>query len=106
VQFAVLGRDQNIVQMQQQRVRGGVSLPQALTEFDALAAPVFLSYELLHLYKKKYLENISRQLNFPIDVNSPRLAEILAEDTNTKYFSPVDHYTTDDLARHSSRKWK
>jgi hypothetical protein len=106
VKFAVLGRDQNIVQMQQQRVRGGISLPQALTEFDTLAAPVFLSYELLHLYKKKYLENISRQLNFPVDVNSPRLAEILAEDTNTKYFSPVDHHTTDDLARHSSRKWK
>jgi hypothetical protein len=106
VKFAVLGRDQNIVQMQQQRVRSSVSLPKALAEFDTLAAPVFLSYELLHLYKKKYLENISRQLNFPIDVNSPRLAEILAEDTNTKYFSPVDHHTTDDLARHSSRKWK
>jgi hypothetical protein len=106
VKFAVLGRDQNIVQMQQQRVRGGVSLPQALAEFDALAAPVFLSYELLHLYKKKYLENISRQLNFPIDTNNPRIAEILAEDTNTKYFSPVAHHATDDLARHSSRKWQ
>jgi hypothetical protein len=106
VKFAVLGRDQNIVQMQQQRVRGGVSLPHALAEFDTLAAPVFLSYELLHLYKKKYLENISRQLNFPIDINNPRLAEILAEDTNAKYFSPVAHHATDDLARHSSRKWK
>jgi hypothetical protein len=106
VKFAVLGRDQNIVQMQQQRVRGSVSLPQALAEFESLAAPVFLSYELLHLYKKKYLENISRQLNFPIDINSPRIEEILAEDTNTKYFSPVAHHATDDLARHSSRKWK
>jgi hypothetical protein len=106
VRFAVLGRDQNIVQMQQQRVRGNVSLPHALAEFDALAAPVFLSYELLHLYKKKYLENISRQLNFPIDINNPRMAEILAEDTNAKYFAAVDHHSTDDLARHSSRKWK
>jgi hypothetical protein len=106
VKFAVLGRDQNIVQMQQQRVRGSVSLPQALAEFESLAAPVFLSYELLHLYKKKYLENISRQLNFPIDINSPRIEEILAEDTNAKYFSPVDHHATDDLARQSSRKWK
>jgi hypothetical protein len=87
-------------------VRGGVSLPQALAEFESLAAPVFLSYELLHLYKKKYLENISRQLNFPIDINNPRIAEILDEDTNAKYFAPVAHHATDDLARHSSRKWK
>jgi hypothetical protein len=106
VKFAILGRDQNIVRMQETRVRGTVTVDQAVAAYDQLASPVFLSYELLHLYKKKYLENISRQLNFPIDVNSPHLAEILAEDTNTKYFSPVDHHATDDLARHSSRKWK
>lgn len=106
VKFAVLGRDQNIVQMQQQRVRGGITVPQALAEFDLLAAPVFLSYELLHLYGKRYLESVSRQLNFPMDINNPGLVEILAEDTNTKYFVPVEHHATDDLARHSSRKWR
>ena len=102
--FGVLGRDQNIVRMQQQRVRGAVTLDQSLKEFDNLAAPVFLSYELLHLYGHKYLESIGRQLNFPIAVNDPRITAILADDTNAKYFGAVGAQPTDELARHASRK--
>ena len=85
--FGVLGRDQNIVRMQQQQVRGAVSLDQSLKEFDNLAAPVFLSYELLHLYGHKYLESVGRQLNFPIAATDPRITAILAEDANAKYFN-------------------
>ena len=103
IKFAVLGRDKNIVQMQQTRVRGAPTLATALAEFDQLAAPVFLSYEMLHLYGVKYLENIQQQLAFPIAVNDARLKDILAEDTNAKYFTPVAHHATDDLARHASR---
>lgn len=102
--FGVLGRDQNIVRMQQTRVRGAVSLDQSLKEFDNLAAPVFLSYELLHLYGHKYLESIGRQLNFPIAVNDPRITAILADDTNAKYFGTVGAQPTDQLAQHASRK--
>jgi hypothetical protein len=104
VKFAVLGRDQNIVQMQQTRVRGAPTLDQALAEFSQLAAPVYLSYELLHLYGAKYLENVQQQLSFPIAVTDPRLQQILAEDANAKYFTPIVHHVTDDLARHASRK--
>ena len=104
IKFAVLGRDKNIVQMQQTRVRGAPTLDTALAEFDQLAAPVFLSYELLHLYGQKYLENIQQQLAFPIAVDDPRLRDILAEDANTKYFTPIKHHPTDDLAHHASRK--
>ena len=104
VKFAVLGRDRNIVEMQQARVRGAPSLATALAEFSQLAAPVFLSYELLHLYGAKYLQNVSQQLAFPIAVDDYRLKDILAEDTNSKYFTPVAHHATDDLARHASRK--
>ena len=102
--FGVLGRDQNIVRMQQQRVRGAPTLDQSLKEFDNLAAPVFLSYELLHLYGHKYLESIGRQMNFPIAVNDPRITAILADDTNAKYFGAVGAQPTDQLARHASRK--
>ena len=102
--FGVLGRDQNIVRMQQTRVRGAPTLDQALGKFDNLAAPVFLSYELLHLYGHKYLESIGRQLNFPIAVNDPRITAILADDTNAKYFGAVGAQPTDRLARHASRK--
>jgi hypothetical protein len=106
VKFAVLGRDRNIVEMQQQRVRNGITLPQALTEFSQFAHPTFLSYELLHLYKEQYLRQLSQQLEFPIAYNDPRLKEIMQEDTNAKYFSAVDHHPTDDLAHKTSRKWK
>jgi hypothetical protein len=104
IKFAVLGRDQNIVQMQQTRVRGAPTLSTALAEFDQLAAPVFLSYELLHLYGRKYLDNIQQQLGFPIATADPRIKDILAEDANSKYFTPIAHHPTDDLARHASRK--
>lgn len=104
IRFAVLGRDRNIVEMQQTRVRGTPSLATALVEFDQLAAPVFLSYELLHLYGVRYLENIQQQLGFPIATNDPRLKDILVEDANSKYFQPIAHHPTDDLARHASRK--
>jgi len=104
IKFAVLGRDQNIVKMQQTRVRGAPTLDTALAEFDQLAAPVYLSYELLHLYGRKYLENVQQQLAFPIAVTDPRLQHILSEDTNAKYFTPIAHHATDDLARHASRK--
>jgi hypothetical protein len=90
--------------MQQTRVRGAPTLATALAEFDQLAAPVFLSYELLHLYGQKYLENIQQQLGFPIATADPRLKDILATDANAKYFKPIVHHATDDLAHHASRK--
>ena len=106
VKFAILGRDQNIVRLQETRVRGAVTVDQALAAYDSLASPVFLSYELLHLYGRKYLETLSQQLGFPIAVSDPRLETIMSEDTNSKYFSAVKHHPTDDLARHTSRKWR
>lgn len=106
VQFAILGRDRNIVEMQQQRVRKGVTMHQAMAEFAQFAQPTFLSYELLHLYQEQYLKQLSQQLAFPIAYRDPRLKEIIQEDTNTKYFSAVDHCPTDDLAKQTSRKWK
>jgi hypothetical protein len=106
VKFAILGRDQNIVRMQETRVRGAVTVDQALAAYDSLASPVFLSYELLHLYGRKYLDTVSQQLGFPIAASDPRLETIMDEDTNTKYFRPVKHHPTDDLAQHTSRKWQ
>jgi hypothetical protein len=106
VKFAVLGRDRNIVEMQQQRVRKGVTLSQALAEFSQFAQPVFLSYELLHLYQEQYLKQLSQQLAFPIAWADNRVKEIIQDDTNAKYFSAVDHHFTDDLAHKTSRKWK
>jgi hypothetical protein len=116
VKFAVLGRDRNILRLQQTRVRGLSTVGTALAQYSDLigpaeqirpfATPVFLSYELLHLYQDKYLEMIAQQLNFPMATDDARLTEILTDDTNRKYISQVEHQPTDDLAHHASRKHK
>jgi len=108
VKIAIIGRDCNILNYQQTRVRGEPTIDIALMEYKKLRtwAPVFLSYELLHLYRDLYLQQLSQQLEFPIEYNSLQLANILADDTNSKYFQPVKHHATDDLAQHASRKWR
>ena len=108
VKIAIIGRDRNVLEYQETRVRGDVTYDLALKEYEKLRtwAPVFLSYELLHLYGDLYLQQISKQLEFPIDCSATSLADIIKDDTNSKYFQPVDHYATDDLARHTSRKWR
>ena len=108
VKIAIIGRDRNILNYQETRVRGQATFDLALAEYEKLTTwnPVFLSYELLHLYGKNYLQQIAQQLEFPINFNDPGLNNILTDDTNSKYFQPVDHHPTDDLARHTSRKWK
>jgi hypothetical protein len=108
VKIAIIGRDRNILNYQQTRVRGEPTHDIALAEYKKLTTwnPVFLSYELLHLYGKDYLQQISQQLEFPMEFDHPQLNKILTDDTNSKYFQPVTHHPTDDLAQHSSRKWK
>ena len=108
VKIAIIGRDRNILSYQQTRVRGDVTYDIALAEYKKLTtwSPVFLSYELLHLYGNLYLQQISKQLEFPIDLDHPRLNNILVDDTNSKYFKPVGYHPTDDLAKHTSKKWK
>jgi len=108
VKIAVIGRDRNVLNYQQTRVRGEPTVDLALVEYEKLTTwnPVFLSYELLHLYGKNYLQQLSQQLQFPVDLDHPQLNEILADDTNSKYFQPVGHHPTDDLAKHASRKHK
>jgi len=108
VKIAIIGRDRNILTYQETRVRGEPTHDIAVKEYEKLRtwSPVFLSYELLHLYKDLYLQQLANQLEFPIDFTHPGLNNILADDTNSKYFTPVQHHPTDDLARHTSRKWR
>lgn len=108
VKIAIIGRDRNILEYQETRVRGNATYDLALKEYEKLKtwAPVFLSYELLHLYGKNYLHQISHQLKFPVDIENPGLDNILKDDTNSKYFRFVEYHSTDDLAKNASRKWQ
>lgn len=106
VKLAVLGRDRNILSYQESRVRGQATFESAVEEYSKFAQPTYLSYELLHLYGRNYLQKIERELEFPVAWDSAQLKEILAEDTNSKYFQPVGDQPTDLLAKHASRKKK
>jgi hypothetical protein len=101
VQLAIIGRDQTVLGFQETRVRGRSTFDIAQEEYKKLAEwnPVYLSYELLHLYQDQYLKQLSKTLEFPIAYNDIRLAEILRDDTNQKYIHPIDHHWTDKLMK-------
>lgn len=108
VRFAIVGRDRNILEFQETRVRGEPTFDLALEQYKKLETwnPIYLSYELLHLYQGAYLQQISKTLEFPIAHNHLMINKILQDDTNQKYFQPVDHHWVDDLAKQTSRKWQ
>jgi hypothetical protein len=108
VKLAILGRDRNIVGLQQTRVRGEPTLETAIQEYTKLSGllPHFLSYELLHLYRGDYLKMLNVHMKFPVEHSESAIAPILAEDANAKYFCPVEHHWVDDLAHKTSRRWK
>ena len=108
VRFAIIGRDRNVLTFQETRLRGEPTYNIAVEQYRKLATwnPVYLSYELLQLYSRDYLRQLSISLEFPIDYNNAQIDDILEDDTNQKYFQPVTHHPTDDLARHTSRKWR
>jgi hypothetical protein len=101
VQLAIIGRDQTILGFQETRVRGQPTFETAQEQYEKLADwnPVYLSYELLHLYQGSYLKQISTLLEFPIAYNDSRLEEILKDDTNAKYIHAIDHHWTDKLMK-------
>jgi hypothetical protein len=101
VKIAIIGRDQNILGFQETRIRGQSTFEIARSEYQKLESwtPVYLSYELLHLYQGAYLQQISKTLEFPIAYNDARLTEILQDDTNKKYIQPVEHHWTDKLMK-------
>ena len=81
-QFAVVGRDQNILREQQTRIRSESTLPLFLEQMPRRC--IFLSYELLYLYKDQYVETLD--VNIPVDSN---VGHLLVDDANSKYVHGV-----------------
>jgi hypothetical protein len=98
VSVAIIGRDVNILQYQQQRVRKKHTTPMALDAFKWLLNTEncsFLSLELLYLYKQSYLEQLSNELDWPIAFWDPEIDAILSHDANEKYIKDVHEYWLD-----------
>lgn len=107
VKVAVIGRDQNILHNQQERVRGESTLHHFTEQMESLARyhPTFMSTELLYLYRNHYLQALSKELGFPIDYNNPKLEEILVTDPNAKYFNePIGPQPLDEQVKYASLK--
>jgi len=92
--ICVIGRDQNILDYQQYRIREENTCRHFLDQLPNLENPTFLSYELLYLYKAEYLKTLD--LGIPIAWYDERLTEILKFDANLKYISPVEPQPLDD----------
>ena len=104
VKIAIIGRDQNILQYQQARVRRTRSLDCFIRHVPSLLVrnPIFLSTELLYLYGMSYIHSIRSQLGFPVYITQEKLDEILIQDANAKYFQPAPDQELDKTVRHVS----
>jgi hypothetical protein len=89
VKLAIIGRDRNVVGMQQTQLAGEPTLETAIMEYEKLSGqlPHFLSYELLHLYRGDYLKMLNVHMKFPIECRESVIAPILSEDDNARYFN-------------------
>ena len=101
VKVAIIGRDQNVLKYQQERIRDRYSYPDFDNELEYLMTlnPIFISQELLYLYKDKYLQSLCTQLNFPIAYDDKRVFDILRQDANEKYFQSIPLQELDKTVR-------
>lgn len=94
VEFAIVGRDKNILNYQQTRIRTRPTIDLFLEQLDSIPNPTFLSYELLYLYKSNYLRSL--QFNIPLAYNDSKISSILDDDPNAKYVHHVEYSELDN----------
>jgi hypothetical protein len=101
LQVGIIGRDQNIMAQGQLRKRGVESYHNFLNKIEDLTAypHVFLSVELLYLFRHEYLKSLDDLLNIPVDASDERLHYILNKDPNAKYVHSVEHSWLDKRKR-------
>jgi len=96
VKVILLGRDQNILRRQQQRLRGEYTTPKMNAELAQLQdyPIVVASQELLHLYKLTYVNWLEDWIGIP-----RRDSLVLTPDANEKYI----HDAESDVAEHVTK---
>ena len=98
IQLAIIGRDQNILKVQQERVRDAHTTPLALEAYQQIfdvGTPYFLSQELLYLYKSEYLQRIALDLDWPVDYKNDKVLDLCNKDANEKYIYPIKEHWLD-----------
>lgn len=93
-QTVVCGRDQNILTHQQTRIRSQPTVDMFMEQLTNIKNPIFLSYELLYLFRQDYLKSL--ELNIPVAWDNSRIDEILADDANAKYIHSIEYNELDN----------
>ena len=99
VQVCIIVRDQYINALQQQRVRKETTLPVAVDYFEKLLQLKcnvhYVDHEAFFLYKAKYLDWLSKILQFPIATDD-RINQFIDEGANKKYVKYVEEHWLDE----------
>lgn len=106
VKILIIGRDQNILEHQQTRVRGNSTSHIFKNNLPILLnnSVLFISQELLYLYKLDYLNYIEDYLCLKRTTDGDRLEKILETDANKKYIQPVETHWLDEEVERASQK--
>lgn len=102
VQIAIIVRDQNINQLQQERVRGSHTTPVAQDYYYNTLIPSefpvhFLDHEAFFLHKEHYIDWVGRTLGFPVETNPQKLMKFVTEDANHKYIKYIEEHWLDEI---------
>ena len=95
---AVIVRDQHINTLQQQRVRGEVTLPYAMEYYKDLKVDAFLDLEALFLHQERYVKWVANLINFPIP-DFELAFKFHTESPNLKYVSYVIKHWLDETVK-------
>ena len=107
VKICVIGRDPNILQLQQERVREQHTTGQALEALEKVwkYKPYMLSMENFYLYRGKYLKRIEEDLDFPMAHNHKvRIDGIADKSSNKKYINKVKEHALDKMVHQAQEE--
>lgn len=109
VSIAIVVRDATINLVQQQRVGGAVTLPQAQEYYRkhllySEHKIYFLDHEALFLWGEYYVNSMAHDMQFPVDTD--RCLTLLDHNPNRKYVTPVDDHWLDAEIRAGRRPFQ
>lgn len=102
VEIAIIVRDQNINQVQQERVRKEHTTPIAQDYYyNTLLKsefPVhFLDHEAFFLHREHYIKWVGNVLDFPVETDPEKLSKFITVDANHKYVQAIAEHWLDDV---------
>ena len=101
VHVGIIGRDTNILELQQKRLRGISTSHHFLEQVPYLTTlpHTFLSMELAQLYQIDYIKSIGKALDLPVVSHSVKYKEIFGVNSNRPYIQQIEEGAFDAEVR-------